>query len=98
MLPLFLGGSGFALRVELTIEHRIQLLFQALSYIFVEIIFAVQVVKTRLTNSSYGICTVFTRFLPFQSEGSQNGNYHFSHFVTVVTIVTVFLIPALLSF
>jgi len=48
LFSLFLGGSCLVLRVELSVEHGIQLLLQALSDFFIEIVLTVQVVKHQI--------------------------------------------------
>ena len=73
------------MRVKLSVEHGIQLLLQALTDFFIEVILAVQMVKHQIDEQLIGYLYAFIRFFPFLSG-------------TVVTIVTVFLIPPLLSF
>ena len=86
LFPLVLGGGCFILRVELSVEHRIQLLLQALSYIFIEIIFAVQMVKAHRVS----VRTSFVSF-PFRNDSDDCDGYISGIIFTVATVATVAL-------
>ena len=65
LFSLFIGGSCLVLRVELSVEHGIQLLLQALPDFFIEIVLAVQMVKHQIDEQLIGYLHVFhsLRFL-----------------------------------
>ena len=53
------------MRVELSVEHSIQLLLQALSDFFIEIVLAVQMVKHQIDEQFIGYLHTFHSILSF---------------------------------
>lgn len=78
------------MRVELSVEHGIHLLLQALSDFFIEIVLAVQMVKHQIDEQLIGYLYVF-HSLRFLSEVKVAKLTTFTS-ATIATIATVILV------